>query len=93
MNLGHGNKKLVQAIKDQAEKMAFLAPSFSCDVRTEAARKIVEVSGLEGAKIFFTNAGAEANENAIKMAKASPESGRFSPCIAPITVLPMVQLT
>ncbi|GAB1475547.1 aspartate aminotransferase family protein [Bacillota bacterium] len=70
MNLGHGNKKLIQAIKDQAEKMPFLAPSFSCDVRTEAARKIVEISGLEGAKVFFTNAGAEANENAIKLAKA-----------------------
>ncbi len=70
MNLGHGNKKLIQAIKDQADKLPFLAPSFSCDVRTEAARKLVEISGLEGAKVFFTNAGAEANENAIKMAKA-----------------------
>jgi len=70
MNLGHGNKKLIQAIKDQADKLPFLAPSFSCDVRTEAARKLVEVSGLEGAKVFFTNAGAEANENAIKLAKA-----------------------
>ncbi len=70
MNLGHGNKKLIQAIKDQADKMPFIAPSFTNDVRTEAARKIVEVSGLEGAKVFFTNAGAEANENAIKMAKA-----------------------
>ncbi|HZK18922.1 MAG TPA: aminotransferase class III-fold pyridoxal phosphate-dependent enzyme, partial [Clostridia bacterium] len=71
MNLGHGNKKLIQAIKDQAEKMAFLAPSFACDVRTEAARKVVEISGLDdGAKVFFTNAGAEANENAIKLAKA-----------------------
>lgn len=70
VNLGHGNKKVIQAIKDQADKMPFLAPSFSCDVRTEAARKIVEISGLEGAKVFFTNAGAEANENAIKMAKA-----------------------
>ncbi len=70
MNLGHGNKKLIQAIKDQADKMPFLAPSFSSDVRTEAARKVVEVSGLEGAKVFFTNAGAEANENAIKLAKA-----------------------
>jgi len=70
MNLGHGNKKLIQAIKDQADKLPFLAPSFSCDVRTEAARKIVEISGLEGAKVFFTNAGAEANENAIKLAKA-----------------------
>ena len=70
MNLGHGNKKLIQAIKDQADKLPFLAPSFSCDVRSEAARKLVEISGLEGSKVFFTNAGAEANENAIKLAKA-----------------------
>ncbi|MDO4552314.1 MAG: aminotransferase class III-fold pyridoxal phosphate-dependent enzyme [Bacillota bacterium] len=70
MNLGHGNKKIIQAIKDQADKMAFIAPSFSCDVRSEAAKLIVERSQMEGAKVFFTNAGAEANENAIKMAKA-----------------------
>lgn len=69
-NLGHGHKKIVQAIKDQAEKMPFMGPGYSVDVRSEAAQKIVEASGLEGAKVFFTNAGAEANENAIKMAKA-----------------------
>lgn len=69
-NLGHGHKKLVQAIRDQAEKMAFMGPGYSVDVRSEAAQRLVELSGLEGAKIFFTNAGAEANENAIKFAKA-----------------------
>lgn len=69
-NLGHGHKKLVQAIKDQAEKMAFMGPGYSVDVRSEAAQKIVDLSELEGAKVFFTNAGAEANENAIKFAKA-----------------------
>jgi taurine--2-oxoglutarate transaminase len=69
-NLGHGHKKLIQAIKDQAEKMAFMGPGYSVDVRSEAAQRLVELSGLEGAKIFFVNAGAEANENAIKFAKA-----------------------
>ena len=69
-NLGHGHKKLVQAIKDQADKMAFMGPGYSIDVRSEAAQKLVELSGLEGAKIFFVNAGAEANENAIKYARA-----------------------
>ena len=69
-NLGHGHKKLIQAIKDQAEKMPFMGPGYSVDVRSEAAQKIVELSGLENAKVFFTNAGAEANENAIKVAKA-----------------------
>jgi taurine--2-oxoglutarate transaminase len=69
-NLGHGHKKLIQAIKDQAEKMAFMGPGYSVDVRSEAAQRLVEMSGLEGAKVFFTNAGAEANENAIKYCKA-----------------------
>lgn len=69
-NLGHGHKKIVQAIKDQAEKMAFMGPGYSIDVRSEAARKLVEASGFEGGKVFFTNAGAESNENAIKMCKA-----------------------
>jgi len=69
-NLGHGNKALIRAIKDQADQLPFIAPSYAIGVRSEAAKAIVELSGLEGAKVFFTNAGAEANENAIKMAKA-----------------------
>ena len=70
MNLGHGNKKIINAIKEQADKMPFIGPGFAVDVRAEAAKKLVDISGLEGAKVFFTNAGAEANENAIKMAKS-----------------------
>ena len=69
-NLGHGHKKIIQAIKDQADKMAYIAPSYSCDVRSEAAKKMVETAGGHFRKVFFTNAGAESNENAIKMAKA-----------------------
>ena len=68
-NLGHGNKAVIQAIKDQAEKLAFIGPGYAVDVRSEAAKAVVEASGLDGAKVFFTNAGAESNENAIKMAK------------------------
>lgn len=69
-NLGHGNKAIIQAIKDQADKIPFISPAYALDVRSEAAKEIVELSGLEGGKVFFTNAGAESNENAIKMAKA-----------------------
>jgi len=69
-NLGHGNRALIEAIKDQAEKMAFMGPGYAVDVRSDAAEALVKLSGMENAKIFFTNAGAEANENAIKMAKA-----------------------
>ena len=70
-NLGHGNQKLIQAIKDQADKIPFIAPSYSLDVRTEAARRLVESTGMEGDKVFFVNAGTEANENAIKFCKAA----------------------
>ncbi|MGI6751384.1 MAG: aminotransferase class III-fold pyridoxal phosphate-dependent enzyme [Anaerovoracaceae bacterium] len=77
MNLGHGNKKIIRAIKDQADKLAFISPSLSCDVRSEAAKRITEISGLDGAKVFFVNAGAEANENALKMAKAYTGRNKF----------------
>lgn len=69
MNIGHGNKKVVEAIKEQTEKMAFMGPGYAFDVKSEAARKIVEVAPDNMGKVFFTNAGAEANENAIKIAR------------------------
>ncbi len=69
MNIGHGNKKVIQAIKDQADKMAFMGPGYAFESKSEAARKIIEVAPDNMAKVFFTNAGAEANENAIKMAR------------------------
>lgn len=68
-NLGHGNRAVIDAIKAQAEKIPFIGPGYALDVRSEAAKAIVETSGMEGAKVFFTNAGAEANENALKLAK------------------------
>lgn len=68
-NLGHGNKAIAQAIKDQADKIPFISPAFALDVRSEAAEAVIRTSGMKNAKVFFTNAGAESNENAIKMAK------------------------
>lgn len=68
-NLGHGNKAVIEAIKAQADKLPFIGPGYALDIRSEAAKAIVEASGLNGAKVFFTNAGAEANENAIKLAR------------------------
>ncbi|QEK12926.1 aminotransferase class III-fold pyridoxal phosphate-dependent enzyme [Crassaminicella thermophila] len=69
VNIGHGNKKVIKAIKDQADKIPFIGPAFALDVRAEAAKKIVEIAPDNMAKVFFTNAGAEANENAIKIAR------------------------
>ena len=70
-SLGHGNRALIEAIKAQAEKMPFIGPAYAIDVRSEAAKRLVEYAGpaFEGGKVFFTNAGAEANENAIKFCR------------------------
>ncbi len=69
MNIGHGNRKVIEAIKEQADKMPFMGPAFAFDCKSEAARKIIEVSPDNMGKVFFVNAGAEANENAIKIAR------------------------
>lgn len=68
-NLGHGNKAIVDAICEQAQKIPFMGPAFALDCRSDAAEAVVEFSGLKNAKVFFVNAGAEANENAIKIAR------------------------
>lgn len=68
-NLGHQNPDLVKAIQDQAGRLATVAPAYANDVRSELAKMIVERS-FEGARsVFFTNGGADANENAVRMAR------------------------
>lgn len=69
-NLGHGNKAIIDAIIEQAQKIPFIGPGFAIDCRSDAAEAIVKLTEFpEGSKVFFTNAGAEANENAIKIAR------------------------
>lgn len=70
LNIGHGNKKVIKAIQDQAERLSFSGPSFAVDVRSQFAKMIVELAPDNMAKVFLTLAGADANENAIKMARA-----------------------
>jgi taurine--2-oxoglutarate transaminase len=70
MNIGFGNRKVIEAIRAQADKMPYMGPAFAVDVRSELARKIIEeVAPDNMGKVFFTLGGAEANENAIKIAK------------------------
>jgi taurine---2-oxoglutarate transaminase len=68
-NLGHQNAAVVEAICKQARELAFISPAFTCDVRAEAALKLLEVmpKGLD--KFFFATSGTEANEAAIKIAR------------------------
>ncbi|WP_037601124.1 aspartate aminotransferase family protein [Streptacidiphilus rugosus] len=68
-NIGHQHPKVVAAIQEQAAKLCTFAPAFAVEARSEAARLIAERTPGDLDKIFFTNGGAEANENAIRMAR------------------------
>ncbi|MER5973529.1 aspartate aminotransferase family protein [Streptomyces sp. NPDC002055] len=68
-NIGHQHPKVVAAIQEQAAKLCTIAPGFAVDVRAEAARLIAERTPGDLDKIFFTNGGAEAVENAVRMAR------------------------
>jgi taurine--2-oxoglutarate transaminase len=68
-NIGHSHPKVVAAIAKQAELLATIAPSHANLMRGKAAQKILAHAGPEFEKIFFTNGGADANENAIRMAR------------------------
>jgi taurine---2-oxoglutarate transaminase len=69
VNIGYQHPRLVRAIQDYAARMATIQPAFANDARSEAARLISEVAGPTLNKVFFTSGGAEANENAIRMAR------------------------
>jgi taurine---2-oxoglutarate transaminase len=68
-NIGHQHPKVVAAIQEQAGRLCTIAPQFANDVRGEAARLITELAPGDLDYVFFTNSGAEANENAIRMAR------------------------
>ena len=68
-NIGHQHPKLIAAIAQQATTLATLAPSHASHVRGQAAAKILSHAPANMEKVFFTNGGADANENAIRMAR------------------------
>jgi taurine---2-oxoglutarate transaminase len=69
-NIGHGDARVNDAIKAQLDKVAYVAPTAATTgSRAEAGRLLAEVTPKNLTKAFFTNGGAEANENAIKIAR------------------------
>ncbi len=71
VNLGHGNPAVTAAIAAQAQRLCYAAPSFFNGARAELAAALSELSPWsEGARAFFTTGGAEANEDAVKIARA-----------------------
>ncbi len=71
VNLGHGHAGVADAIAEQAHRLAYVAPSFANDKRAALARAIVDIAPWpEGGRVFFTAGGGEANEDAVKFARA-----------------------
>ncbi|NQX26605.1 aspartate aminotransferase family protein [Microbacteriaceae bacterium VKM Ac-2854] len=69
VNIGHQHPKVIAAIQEQAATLATIAPAHANATRAEAARLILDRAPEEFEKVFFTNGGADANENAIRMAR------------------------
>ncbi|MDQ1082270.1 MULTISPECIES: aspartate aminotransferase family protein [Microbacterium] len=69
VNIGHQHPKVVAAIQAQAELLTTVAPAHANATRAQAAAMICEVAPAGFSKVFFTNGGADANENAIRMAR------------------------
>jgi taurine--2-oxoglutarate transaminase len=68
-NIGHTHPRVVAAIQEQAAILPTVAPAHANRVRGLAAERVLEVAGEPFSKVFFTNGGADANENAIRLAR------------------------
>ena len=69
VNIGYQHPRVLAAMKAQLETLVTIAPATANLARGEAAKRIVDLAPAGFSKVFFTNAGADANENAIRMAR------------------------
>ena len=69
VSIGHQHPKVIAAIKEQAEKLCTIGPPMATEPRSTLARTLAEITPGDLQMSFFTNGGAEANENAIKLAR------------------------
>jgi taurine---2-oxoglutarate transaminase len=68
-NLGHQHPRVVAAIRDQAERLCYIANAWGAQPRAELAQRLLERAGFAGGRVFFTLGGADANEHAVKFAR------------------------
>jgi taurine--2-oxoglutarate transaminase len=69
VNIGHGDARVLRAMHDQAAMLAYANPFMATEPRARLGRKLAEIAPGDIDVFFFTNGGAEANENAIKLAR------------------------
>jgi len=71
VNIGHGDERVLRAIREQSEVLAYANPFMATEARARLGAKLAEITPGDIDVFFFTNGGAEANENAIKLARLS----------------------
>ena len=69
VNIGHGDRRVIDAITEQATKLQYVQPAFATEIRARLGQKLAEILPGDLDKVFFTLGGAEAIENAIKLAR------------------------
>src|SRR6187402_883663 len=69
VNIGHGDERVVKAIQEQAASLAYANPFMATEPRARLGAKLAAITPGDIDSFFFTNGGAEANENAIKVAR------------------------
>ncbi len=69
VNIGHGDERVIRAVQQQVETLAYANPFMATEPRARLGAKLAEIAPGDIDTFFFTNGGAEANENAIKLAR------------------------
>ncbi len=69
VNAGHGDPRIIKAIQEQAETLAYANPFMATEARARLGEKLAQITPGDIDVFFFTNGGAEANENAIRIAR------------------------
>jgi len=76
ISIGHGHPKYVKAINKQVEKLGFYSNAVQNPIQVKLANKLEQLSGCKDYELFLCSSGAEANENALKLASFQTEKSR-----------------
>src|SRR5690242_17045057 len=75
-NLGHQHPRMVAAIREQAGQLCFVTSAWGAKPRAALAARLLELAGFAGGRVYFTLTGADANENAVKIARQAGKKPR-----------------
>src|SRR5437016_9496660 len=70
VNIGHGDRRVIEAIKRQADELVYAGPGMATSVRARIGRMLADLTPGDLNRFFFTLGGAEANENALRIARS-----------------------